>query len=67
MNSAIGEVWMTSNECVYLIVGTCNISNAKGGWLWDMRALHEPGYELPVGRQVMMHPEYLEEHLERVT
>ncbi len=67
MFSAIGDVWMIeSTGGVYLIVGVRDLEHAKGGWIWDMRVLDEPGSRLLAGRCVQMHPEYLEEHLVRV-
>jgi hypothetical protein len=66
MKSAIGDVWKSDYGCVYLIVGVIKLEHAKGGWVWDMRALYEPPVGLAPGRWVHMHPEYLEEHLDRV-
>lgn len=66
IKSTIGDVWTSYYGDVYLIVGVIQTEHAKGGWVWDMRALYEPLPGLQPGRWAQMHPEYLEEHLVRV-
>jgi hypothetical protein len=60
----VGQVWKTSNECVYLIVDWCILPQAAvPGVVWVMRSLDEHAPFPSFGRIVQMHDKYLTENL----